>query len=94
VVACSLDPTAERERLAEWKEVLQRAASREEITGGVRYTFPASPWLEQRVRALAGSEKLCCSFFAFDISTVDDRLELAVAAPREGQDALRFIFSS
>jgi hypothetical protein len=41
IVSCSLDGSGQRERLSEWKALLPRADSREALSTGVRYRFPA-----------------------------------------------------
>jgi MerR family transcriptional regulator, copper efflux regulator len=89
VIACSLAPGGQRERLNEWKSLLSRAASRDELPTGMRFRFP--PNLTERVRVLAAAERECCSFLRFDIVEGDD-LVLTVETEENGQEALRFIF--
>jgi hypothetical protein len=91
LIACSLDGDGQQTRLVEWKELLAEATAREETDSGVNYSFPGE--LEARVQALAAAEHECCAFLEFEITRRNDRIELSVAAPQEGLDALRFIFA-
>jgi hypothetical protein len=91
VVACSLSATGQRERLNEWRALLARADTRESLSTGMRYRFPAD--LTGEVRALAAAEQECCSFLRFDLTQADNTLVLTVESDGAGQDALRFIFT-
>jgi hypothetical protein len=93
LVGCSLDASGQLARLADWFELLGQAASREETSEGVRYSFAATAVDEKRIRALAVAEQRCCSFLHFDVARIDDRIEMAVTAPADRLDALRLIFS-
>ena len=92
VIACSLDATGQQARLAEWRDLLAAAVSREETSGGVRYAFAADARAEQRIRDLAAAEHGCCSFLEFDVRRHADRVLMSVTAPPDGLDALRLIF--
>jgi hypothetical protein len=94
LIACSLDSDGQQARLAEWADLLAQAAAREETARGVRYSFASvSADTENRIRALASAEQGCCSFLQFKIARAD-QIEMAVTAPPEGREALRFIFSA
>lgn len=92
LIACTLDAAGQRDRLAEWADLLRSATTHEETPTGVRYRFRAADGLERQIRSLAAAEKECCAFLEFDVTTAGERLELSVNAPPEGQDALRFVF--
>ena len=92
LVACSLDADGQRERLAEWAELLGKAGSSSPTTDGARYSFDASDELEQQLRALAAAEKACCSFLDFELSRRGGTIELKVTSPADGLEALRFVF--
>ncbi len=64
---------------------------RPELSGGVRYTFPAV--MADDVRALVGAEKQCCSFLDFAVREEGDRVAMTVMAPPDAAQALQFIFS-
>jgi hypothetical protein len=90
VIACSLNGTSQRERLAEWKSLLAGAELREDLPNGRRFRF--RPSLAERVRSLAEAEKECCSFLRLEVVEVDDGVLLTVETEPSGQEALRFIF--
>jgi hypothetical protein len=91
LVACSLDGSGQRERLNEWRSLLARADSREPLSTGMRYRFPAA--LADDVRSLAAAERECCAFLRFDLAQTNDALVLTVESDGPGRDALRFIFA-
>jgi MerR family copper efflux transcriptional regulator len=93
LIACSLDAREQKARIEEWADMLATATGREELSSGVRYSFPADGGLESRLRALAAAEQTCCSFMAFDIARVGEAVEMTVSAPSEGLEALRFVFA-
>jgi hypothetical protein len=90
LIACSLTGDGQRERLDEWKSLLADAYSREQLTTGMRFRFPAD--LAERVRTLAAAEHECCSFLRFDLAEAGDALVLTVETDEPGQEALRFVF--
>jgi hypothetical protein len=92
LVACSLDAGGQRERLAEWAELLGNASASAPTADGSCYSFAASDELEQQIQALAAAEKECCSFLDFEISRRAGTIELTVTSPAHGLAALRFVF--
>jgi hypothetical protein len=92
LIACSLDATGQQARLAQWRDALVAAVSREETSEGVRYAFVADAQAEQRIRDLAAAEHGCCSFLEFDVIRRADQVLMNVSAPADGLDALRLIF--
>lgn len=90
VIACSLTPGGQRERLNEWKSVLALAESREELPTGIRFRF--RPNLTNHIRSLAVAEHECCSFLRFEVAETPDDLVLTVETGEGGQEALRLIF--
>ena len=91
LIACTLDASDQKQRLADWASLLREASGREETAEGIRYSFAAE--LEPRVRALAAAEKECCAFLELELARVGDELELTVTAPLEAEAAVRFVFS-
>jgi MerR family copper efflux transcriptional regulator len=91
LIACTLDASDQKQRLADWASLLREASRREKTGGGYRYSFAAE--LEPRVRALAAAEKECCGFLDFELVRTGDELELTVTAPPDADAALRFVFS-
>jgi MerR family transcriptional regulator, copper efflux regulator len=90
IIACSLNGTNQRERLAEWKSLLAVAELREELPNGRRFRF--GPSFAERVRSLAEAEQECCSFLRLDVAEANDGVVLTVETEPSGQEALRFIF--
>jgi hypothetical protein len=94
LIACSLDATGQKQRLADWSSLLAVATRREETTVGVRYSFVAGDDLESRLRTLVAAEKACCAFLDFNVVRTGNEIEMAVTAPRGAAAALRFILSA
>jgi hypothetical protein len=92
LIACSLDAMGQQARLAQWRDALAAAVSREETSEGVRYAFVADAQAEQHIRDLAAAEHRCCSFLEFEVTRRADRVLMNITAPAEGRDALRLIF--
>jgi hypothetical protein len=92
LIAYSLDAGDQKQRLADWSSLLQRATRRDEVPDGVRYTFAATDELEPQLRALTVAETACCSFLDFDIARTGEALHMTVTAPPDALTALRFIF--
>jgi hypothetical protein len=92
LIACSLDTTDKKQRLADWSTLLREATRRDEAPNGVRYSFAGNDELESRLRALAADEKACCAFLDFDVVRTGEVLQMTVTAPPDAATALRFIF--
>jgi hypothetical protein len=92
LITCSLDATGQQDRLAQWRDALGAAVSREETSEGVRYAFLADGETEQRIGDLAAAEQRCCSFLEFDVTRQADQVLMNVTAPADQLDALRLIF--
>jgi hypothetical protein len=92
LIACSLDAMGQQDRLAQWRDALVAALSREETSQGVRYAFVADAQAEQRIRDLAAAEQGCCSFLEFEVTRQADQVLMNVTAPADQLDALRLIF--
>jgi hypothetical protein len=87
--ACTL-PTAERPlRLAEFDALFAssaRSVSRD--VDGVRIRLAGSGGLREQVRGLADREMACCSFFGFEIESLEDDLTLRIVVPVERREIL------
>ena len=86
-IACTLEPGAMPERLADWNNLLDRATARTAIPdGGLRIEFDHDVDLGQ-MASLVAAEQHCCAMFSFSV-TVDHRgIALEVRAP-EGADGI------
>ena len=93
-VACTLDPGSLPERLAEWRAVLDHAASRlRTADGGLRIEFDGDLALDGLTR-LAAAEQRCCAFLGFAI-TVDHRgVALEVQAPESAGALVTALFGA
>jgi DNA-binding transcriptional MerR regulator len=91
-IACTLEPGAMPDRLAEWDTVLGRAEARiATADGGLRLEFGADVDLGEVARLVA-AEQHCCAFFSFAI-TVDDRgSALEVRAPDDAAGMVAELF--
>jgi MerR family transcriptional regulator, copper efflux regulator len=93
-LACTLEPGAVPDRLADWERVLDKAQARVATSdGGLRIEFPADVDLGDLAR-LVGAEQRCCQFFAFAI-TVDHRgTALEVRAPEAAAAIVADLFGT
>jgi MerR family copper efflux transcriptional regulator len=90
-IACTLEPGALSERLAEWASVLDHAAQRIAIDGGVRIELRRDVDLAELVR-LIGAEQHCCAFFQFALTVDADGVVLEVRAPELAADIVTHLF--
>lgn len=91
VAACTL-PTAERPlRLAEFDDLFSSAVRSIERSGDThaRLLLAGDDTLPARTQRLADAESSCCSFFAFDVSTLQGGLvALDITVPDEESEVL------
>lgn len=92
-IACTLESKSMRDRLDEWRRLLEHVERREPIDNGLRATFgPATP-LDELMR-LAAAEQVCCQFLTFAI-TIDSRgVALEVCAPQDARPVLHSLFGN
>ncbi len=91
-IACTLEPDAMPERLADWRTVLGQARTRVATAdGGLRIEFGDSIDLGDLARLVA-AEQHCCGFFSFSL-TVDQRgTALEVRAPEGASGIVAELF--
>ena len=94
LIACSLDVSGQKQRLADWRALLVEAVRREERADGVRFSFVGGDELESRIRTLAAAEKTCCAFLDFEVTRIGDAIQMTITAPQEAADALRSMFAA
>jgi MerR family copper efflux transcriptional regulator len=86
-IACTLEPGAMPDRLAEWSTVLDRASARiATADGALRIEFGEDADLGHLVRLVA-AEQHCCAFFSFAITFDHRGVALEVRAP-DGADGI------
>ena len=90
-IACTLEPGAMPDRLAEWASVLQRATRRTAIDGGLRIELGADVDLGDLGR-LIGAEQHCCAFLRFTLTVDADGIALEVRAPELAADIVTDLF--
>jgi DNA-binding transcriptional MerR regulator len=79
VNGCTLSVADQEDRLAEWRALLARSASRESIEGGTRFRF--SPSTAAQIAALAAAESECCPFLEFTLHVAGGEAVLDMRAP-------------
>ncbi|MEY9928016.1 MerR family copper efflux transcriptional regulator [Catenulispora sp. GP43] len=89
-VACTLSGGGLRERVAQWRDVLDGAA-RVAIPEGLRLTLPVERAVA--VAGLAAAEQQCCAFFDFRLHFDGPDLHLEVRAPEAGAALLAEVFA-
>ena len=93
-IACTLTPeTIKTRRAGLLTGLLDRAESREAMTGGYRVRFPASSDVLTAIAQTIDAERLCCRFLTFAVTVEPDGgpIWLSVSGPpgtREFLDAL------
>ena len=96
-IACNLDGAslaARRSGLLD--EVLRRAASRETLPDGLRFTFPASSATLDLLTRAIDAERQCCRFLTFQLTIAADLGEfvLDLTGPPGTLDFLADLLSS
>ena len=91
-IACTLEPGAVPDRLADWQTILAHARARRALPGGgVRVELDPTVGLDD-LALLVAAEQRCCAFFSFAI-TVDGRgVGLEVRAPDRARDVVAALF--
>ncbi len=89
-IACSLDETAARSQVDEWRTVIARAVAETERTSPTTVTLTLKADLVglTDLVQLAQREKACCTFFEFDLVVDVDRVRFVVSVPDEAEDVL------
>jgi len=93
-VACTLDSTLARERIAAWQGVVARTTSRRAIDDGIALTFEHDAELTTDIARLAAAEFDCCNFFRFSLTVDATGLRLEVGAPPHARDIVTAVFAS
>ena len=92
-IACTLEPGAMPDRLAEWASVLDHATRRTAIDGGVRIELGHDVDFGDLGR-LIGAEQHCCAFFRFSLTVDADGTVLEVRAPELAAGMVTDLFGS
>ena len=92
LLACSLDGKEQRDRVADWTKVIQRATSREVQDGRIISRYTSDPHLLGELRVLIAAEAECCSFMAFEVQETQDEVIVEVRVPSEMNHVLAGMF--
>ena len=92
-IACTLEPGAMPDRLAEWASVLDHATRRTAIDGGLRIELGPDVDLGDLGR-LIGAEQHCCAFFRFSLTVDADGIVIEVRAPELAAGMVTDLFGS
>jgi len=93
-IACTLEPGALPDRLADWRAVLDRASTRTDLPDGSLRLELADDVDLAGLAELVAAEQACCSFFAFAI-TIDTRgVALEVSAPDGAAEIVASLFGA
>jgi hypothetical protein len=79
-------------RTAEWRALTEDATRRQQISDGVRLSWPAARVAE--LAALAAAEQQCCPFFDFRLHLDGPVVHLEVRAPADAAELLRDLVGS
>jgi MerR family copper efflux transcriptional regulator len=92
-MACTLEPGAMPDRLAEWARVLESATRRTPIDGGLRIELGDDVDFGALGR-LIGAEQHCCAFLQFALTVDASGTVLEVRAPELAADMITDLFGS
>ena len=92
-IACTLEPGAMSDRVAEWANVLTDATRRVALDGGLRIEFGPDVDLGNLGR-LIGAEQRCCAFFNFALTVDTGGIALEVRAPELAAEMITDLFGA
>jgi MerR family copper efflux transcriptional regulator len=92
-IACTLEPGAMPERLAEWASILQHASRRTTFDDGLQIELDADVDLGDLGR-LIGAEQRCCAFLRFTLTVDASGIVLDVRAPELAAVIITDLFGS
>ncbi len=93
LIACTLEPGAMSDRVAEWATVLTGVTRRAPVDGGVRIEFGPDVDLGHLGR-LIGAEQRCCGFFEFSLTVDAVGIALEVRAPELAAEMITDLFGT
>ncbi len=77
-IVCTLSTPEAGDRLAEWSDLHDVATSVEQLNDGVRIHLPAT--FAAEARDLADRESKCCAFLDFEITELDDVIDMTIVS--------------
>jgi hypothetical protein len=89
LIACTLDATNLKDRLAEMHAVGEAAVLTAETTGNKAVLrFRASDATHERLAAIVAAESECCAFLSLDLRDEHEQLALTIEAPEGGEPVM------
>jgi hypothetical protein len=84
-IACTLEASAARQRVDQWRQVLTRAVAHVERVAPDRLACELKPDLAdlRALTLLAQREKACCRFFTFSFAVEADTVTMVVGVPHD-----------
>ena len=92
-MACTLEPGAMADRVAEWADVLADATRRAALDNGLRIDFGRDVDLGNLGR-LIGAEQRCCAFFNFSLTVNAGGIVLEVRGPELAAEMITDLFGA
>lgn len=93
-IACSLDASDQRSRLADMAAVSHHALrAREAVPGGHRLTFAATGDVRARLQRIVDAEAACCAFLRFDLRPEGGELRLDITGPGDALPIIEALFA-
>jgi hypothetical protein len=94
-IVCTLGATDLAAQADRWGRLIARAGTgRDETPAGVRLRFRPDAGVAEELEALAATERRCCAWAVWTVTTGRDGVVLDVASSGEGIAALRSMFTS
>jgi hypothetical protein len=89
-IACTLEATAARQRVDQWRELLSGAVTHAERVAPGRLSCELNGDLAdlRALALLAREEKACCGFFNFSFQVEVDAVTMVVAVPDDAASIL------
>ena len=93
-IACSLDASEYRSRLADMAAVSQHALrAREAVPAGHRLMFASTEDVRARLRRIIDAEAACCAFLRFELREEAGELRLDVTGPGDALPIIESLFA-
>jgi hypothetical protein len=87
-IACTLSASDQIVRAEEWRQLKQKAITREATDDGARLTFAPETVTATEIADLVAREATCCPFFAFTLEITAHRLVLTIGAPEDSVEVV------
>ncbi len=94
-IACTLGTTDLAAQAERWQRLIAAAAiAREETPAGVRLRFRADAGVAEELDALAATERGCCAWATWTVTTDRNGVTLDAGSSGDGIAVLRSMFTS